>query len=169
MNELLEYKCNAKRLGICEPYLKRWNEATSKEDLMNIALDINGVDFLAISTAEGWGLPVDYIKQNFGNYINGKWQRQGRGYTSELYVGYKASITQRSTITLLIGCNCKFYTPKYHVCSLFVSGKSHVTVCGRGKCTVTTYGDAMASRDEKSNCEVFICNQSVDRVVPVRM
>ena len=44
MNDLLSFKRNAMMLGLCTGYKNKWDAATSKEALMDIALDSNGVE-----------------------------------------------------------------------------------------------------------------------------
>lgn len=53
MNDLLSFKRNAMMLGLCTSYKDKWDEATSKEALMDMALDSNGVEMLADAAAFG--------------------------------------------------------------------------------------------------------------------
>lgn len=141
MNELLNLKHNSVRLGLCSTYLDRWNKATSDDDLIDIALDVNGAEFLAMSVADGWGLPTEFIKERFGKFINGKWYRHKNGYTSELYAGFDGDISQRCTLTTLIDCTSTIYVPNVNVARLYVSGESNITVRNDGECDVYIYGD----------------------------
>jgi len=52
-NELLTLKHNALRLGLCGEYKGKWDSAASKRELVNMALDSNGIEFMADSIAFG--------------------------------------------------------------------------------------------------------------------
>jgi len=139
-SELNILKRKAIGLGLCSQYIEKWNDATDKKALADIGLDAKGADFLCDSCSNGWGLSVEYLRRMFGDYINGKYQRNKGGYTSELYVGYTGRIEQRSTMTLLIGCACTIHIPKNSLCEVYLSGASHVDIINEGQCTVLVYG-----------------------------
>lgn len=140
LNELLTLKRNAVMLGLCDEYKAEWNEAKDKKNLVDMALDANGVEFMAKSVAEGWGLSKDYILGNFGDYVNEGYVRDKGGYTSKLYVDYGGDIFQPATLNLLIGCNTSVLVPEYSVCKIYVCGMSNVRINCAGKCYVYVYG-----------------------------
>ena len=140
LNELLTLKRNAVMLGLCGKYKAEWDEAKGKKDLVDMALDANGVEFMAKSVAEGWGLSKDYILDNFGDYVNGKYVRDKDGYTSEIYVGYGGDILQRATLNLFVRCNTSILVPEGSVCKIYVCGVSNVRINCAGKCYVYVYG-----------------------------
>lgn len=147
MNELLRFKKNAMRLGLCDEYKAKWDACKSFEDLMDIALDANGVEFLADSVSFGWGMAPASLANDFHDFINGRYQREKDGYTSELYVNHASPITLRSTITLAIGCDMEVKLPATFVGTLYVTGGSNVRVmplldAHHGSWEVITYGDA---------------------------
>lgn len=69
MNDLLAFKRNAIMLGLCGAYKTKWDSATSKEELMEIATDAKGMDMIADSISNEWGLSPLYIIKNFSDYI----------------------------------------------------------------------------------------------------
>ena len=140
LNELLTLKRNAVMLGLCDRYKAEWDEAKDKKDLVDLALDANGVEFMAKSVAEGWGVSKDYILDNFGDYVNGKYVREKGGYTSELYVGYGGDNLQRATLNLFVGCDTSILVPEGSVCKIYVCGRSNVRLKCAGKCYVYMYG-----------------------------
>ncbi len=153
MNDLLAFKRNAMMLGLCGAYKEKWNEATSKEALMDMALDSNGVEMLSDSVAFGWGMDIQYMKRAFSDYINGKWKRSKDGYTSCLYVDYNGHIEQRCTITTALCSKVDFYVPKGSVCKLYVGGGTEVNIAGEGVCYVYSYGDNKVTGSFKQmNC-----------------
>lgn len=151
MNDLLGFKRNAVLLGLCGQYKDMWDKAENKEDLMNIALDSNGVEMLCDAAAFGWGMDIQYMKKTFLDYINGNWKRNRGGYTSCLFVDYAGHIEQECTLTTIIASNATFHIPKHRICELHVSGGSHVEVTGEGKCNVYTYGDSEVT----GNCMII--------------
>ena len=136
MNDLLAFKRNAIMLGLCGAYKTKWDSATSKEELMEIATDAKGMDMIADSISNEWGLSPLYIIKNFSDYINGKWQRNKDGYTSEMYVSHKSDVDIRSTLTLFVDCECDIVVSKGIVCEIYLSGKSKVRVMCEGHCYV---------------------------------
>ena len=140
MNDLLAFKRNAIMLGLCGAYKTKWYSATSKEELMEIATDAKGMDMIADSISNEWGLSPLYIIKNFSDYINGKWQRNKDGYTSEMYVSHKSDVDIRSTLTLFVDCECDIVVSKGIVCEIYLSGKSKVRVMCEGHCYVIRYG-----------------------------
>lgn len=141
MNEILRLKNDSLRLGLCEKYKELWDKSENKDDLIEIATDVNGAEFLAMSHADGWGLTPEYIQREFGDYINGKWRREKDGYTSELYVRYDGDIEQKSTLITLLDCTSTVYVPKYSGGYIYVSGESTVTIRNDSLTNVTVYGD----------------------------
>lgn len=141
MNDLLAFKRNAMMLGLCGAYKDKWDAATSKEALMDMALDSNGVEMLADAASFGWGMDIQYMKRTFSDYINGKWKRSKDGYTSCLYVDYNGHIEQTCTITTALSSKVDFYVPKGSVCKLYVGGGTEVNITGEGVCYVYSYGD----------------------------
>lgn len=141
MNDLLSFKRNAAMLGLCGEYKKMWDEAVSKEELMGIALDSNGVEMLSDACSFGWGMDIQYMKRAFSDYINGAWKRDRDGYTSCLYVGFNGHIEQRCTLTTVLSSNAVFHVPVGSVCKLYVGGCSTVDITGGGVCYVYSYGD----------------------------
>ena len=137
---LLAFKRNAVLLGLCDEYKAAWNSVKSRKDLVDLALDANGVKFMAESVAEGWGLSKEYILENFGDYVNEGYVRDKGGYTSKMYVDYGGDIFQLATLNLLVGCNTSVLVPEGSVCKIYVCGMSDVRISCVGKCYVYVYG-----------------------------
>lgn len=153
MNDLLVFKRNAMMLGLCGGYKEKWDAATSKEALMDIALDSNGVEMLADAAAFGWGMDIQYMKRTFFGYINGKWKRNKDGYTSCLYVDFNGQIEQDCTLTTVLSSKVEFNVPKGSVCKLYVSGGSEVNITGEGICYVYSYSENKVTGNFKQlNC-----------------
>lgn len=154
MNELLTLKRLARQLGLCEEYTKKWNGAVSKRELMDVALDAKGADFIADSHAGGWGLSADFLKREFGDYINGKYVSDASGYTSELYAGYEGEVTQIATLTLMIDCKGRFVVPEGRACEVYLSGDCDIEIENNGHCAVFAYGERNKLRVAGNNIHV---------------
>lgn len=144
VNDLLSFKRVAMSLGLCDPYKKKWDECTDKRQLMDLALDSNGVDFIADSIAFGWGLGVDFFNRHFADYINGKYKRDSgpHGYSSEMLVGLEGMYYLYSTITLVAGCKClNIVVPPSSYGRVYVCGGSEIHLSVFGVCEVYVYGD----------------------------
>ena len=141
MNDLLTFKRKAMMLGLCTAYKDKWDAATSKAALMDMALDSNGVEMLSDAAAFGWGMDIQYMKRTFSDHINGKWKRTKDGYSSCIYVDYKGQIEQVCTLTTVLASKVTFNVPKGHVCKLYVGGESVVNITGGGICYVYSYGE----------------------------
>lgn len=153
MNDLLTFKRKAMMLGLCTAYKDKWDAATSKAALMDMALDSNGVEMLADAAAWSWGMDIPYMKQTFSDYINGKWKRSKDGYSSCLYVDYNGKIEQDCTITTVLASKVEFHVPKDSVCKLYVGGESTVHITGEGVCYVYSYGhNEVTGRFKSMNC-----------------
>lgn len=153
MNDLLAFKRNAMMLGLCGGYKDKWDSATGKEALMDMALDSNGVEMLADAAAFGWGMDIQYMKRTFYDYINGKWKRSKDGYTSCLYVDFNGRIEQDCTITTVLASKATFHVPEGSVCKLYVGGESTVNITGEGVCYVYSYGhNEVTGRFKSMNC-----------------
>ena len=141
MEKILQFKRNATVLGLCGEYKKKWDRCNTKQDLVRMALDSNGVEFMADSIAFGWGLSKDYLLREFGTYANGAYQCHEGGYTSEMYVGTHGTLKSDSTILLVAYCDdLKIIIPKHTFCRIYVCGGGKVLIENNGKCEVLNYG-----------------------------
>lgn len=153
MNDLLAFKRNVMMLGLCTSYKDKWDSASSKKMLMDIALDSNGVELLADAHSFGFGMDILYMKRTFSDYINGKWKRSKGDYTSCLYVDFNGQIEQDCTLTTVLASKVVFNVPKGNVCKLYVGAESTVNITGDGVCYVYSYGHNEVTGNFKSmNC-----------------
>lgn len=131
-------------MGLCGDYKGVWDKSTTQKDLVNIAADINGADFLCASVAKSWGLKKDYIRNNFKGLINGSYVARcgkDKGYTSEIYVVHKGDITVRTTILIVLYSDVTIHVPINHVCRIFSAGNTNIYVECNGVCEFVNYSD----------------------------
>lgn len=144
MDNILKFKQKARELGLCDEYLKKWDEAKSKKGLLKIALDANGADFLCDSVAFKWGLKPKEIESEFASLINGKYVcKYKEGYTSELYVNYKGEINLRTDILVIIGGSVDLTAPDFMCSKIYLAGKCSFRMPATCKQQIITYGRAV--------------------------
>lgn len=144
MNELIALKKKALELGLCKEYQDKWNAAVNKNNLVEMALDAKGVDFMADSISNGWGLSPDFLKKKFPDYVNGQCIVNERGYTSSMFVDSKTGIDVNTTLVLLVSCNCDVHIRKEVMTNLYLCGDCKVSVTCDGYCQVYLYGESAA-------------------------
>ena len=146
-------------LGLCGQYKTMWDACRNKKDLIDMALDANGVEFMADSIEFGWGLSKEYLIKEFGDFINGKYQRNRGGYKSRMYVGYEEDITIDSTITLLVGCKGKVIIPYGIINNIYICGGCDIDVKNDGVVYLYAYGSSNKVHED-GNAEVIQCKAS---------
>ena len=140
-NELLSLKRNALMMGLCGQYKDKWDGCCDKRALVNMALDSNGIEFMADSIAFGWGLSKEYLQGEFGEFMNGLYQCREKGYTSEMYIGAHGVVSVKSTLVLVGYCkDLEIHIPEHTVCRIYVCGGSRVRVENMGECELFEYG-----------------------------
>lgn len=142
-----QFIAKAKRLGLCQEYTDKVDNAGSKKSFMDIAIDINGMPWLCESICRGWGLTPEYIAKEFAPFNNGRYIRQD-GYTSAMYCQppEDKEITIETTAALIIGHNGVITIPKNRICELYIC-QSHVRIQGEGKGVVYLYNSAISNPD----------------------
>lgn len=146
--DLLTLKRNALMMGLCGQYKDKWNGCANKRQLVDMALDSNGIEFMADSIAFSWGLSKDYLLREFGEFMNGFYQCREKGYTSEMYIGAHGVISVKSTLILVGYCDdLEIEIPEHSVCRIYVCGSSKVRIENKGRCELYEYG-----ADNKVDC-----------------
>ena len=141
MSNILRFKRNAILLGLCGKYKNLWDACSSKSELVRLALDGNGIEFMSDSIAFGWGLSRDYLMKEFGEFMNGAYRCQERGYTSEMYVGAHGVASVSSTLVLVAYCDgLELLVPAHMACKVYVCGGSGVRIESRGRLELYVYG-----------------------------
>lgn len=141
---LEQFRKNATEHGICEMSAD-WDKCKSKKQLIDLALSIRGIEYIAKAISEKWGIDADTICREFAPFINGKYVRNKDGYTSALWCSFKedspAEIYAEQTALLVIGFIGKIYIPKNRICEIHAVN-SKIKFEGKGKCNVFMYGES---------------------------
>lgn len=98
---------------LCDEYKNKVDQAMSKKQIMDIALDANGSEYLPKLRNVNLSLPYEIICNEFRSYINGKYiaeykNGRGNGYTSSIYCCYNDNnaLLVETTVITLLGCKC---------------------------------------------------------------
>lgn len=138
---LVDLKRKSILMGLCEKYREKWDACASKKQLVDMALDSNGIEFMADAIAFGWGLSKEYLMQEFGEFMNGFYRRQEEGYASEMYIGAHEVLSAESTLLLIGYCDdIEIEIPEHAVCRIYICGGSSVRIENNGKVELLVYG-----------------------------
>lgn len=140
MIDLNQFRQNATADGLCSEYAMKWDNSGSKKQLIDLAFGVKGVDYICDAIAKGWGISPDYICENFSRYINGGYTYDD-GYLSQMYCRYEGDILCQVELLALIDCDATIELPEFHICQIYVTGKSKVNLIGKGQAIIISYGN----------------------------
>lgn len=151
--------------NLCEEYTSKYQDATSKKQLVDLALGGRGITYLCEMKDKGYGAPYDMLVRQFGSYINGRYVFTSDGkhpYTSVIYVSYEGDIEMRTTALTLLGCDVTVNIHDYTCVHLFVDGGSKVKInCApTSKCYVD-YWDGATFEYDDSKGNIYFKNKSI--------
>ena len=142
MVDLEQFRMNATKEGICDRYAELWDDAKSKRKLMDLALSVQGADFLCDGISKGWGISTDELVRRFGRYLNGSYvYEDSSGYSSMMYCNFVGSIDVETTLLLLIDSDVVLSVPDYMVVDVYASGETNLSIVGGGRVRLVAYGD----------------------------
>lgn len=141
MIDLDKFRENANAQNLCSEYLNKWNSRLSRRQLMDLALESKGADYVCDSIAKGWGVSPDFISTKLSAYINGNYISHQDGYTSKMYCGYNGHVFANTTLITLINCDVTIEFPDYSICEIYCTGNVNVKTIGDGRCVFVCYGD----------------------------
>ena len=139
-NSVLEFKQKAFKMGLCEEYRKQWQQATNNKDLADMAMSIQGADFLCASVVNQWGGTKEQMMFALYDFANGNYVRHNQGYTSELFLYYEGKITVKSTLYIVIGSeDVEIYVPRYRIANIYLAGCKNVKINCDGAVYIVNY------------------------------
>lgn len=146
MNELEQFRENARQRDLCAEYSAKWDACKSNKKLVDLGLDVKGVDYLCASVANKWGMTPEYLAMRFKAFINGRYVSEQKGYDTELYCCYKGNIEARTTILTVIESDTCIVIPQNHICEIYLAGKCDIELTGEGQAVLVIYGDRQMYR-----------------------
>lgn len=105
IESIVGLKRKAVRMNLCKEYHDKWDKAESMQQLIDIGLDANGIEYMAGTCNTNAGLSSAFMLKNFADFINGAYISRQKGYTAEMFVEQNETLTVNADIALLIGCN----------------------------------------------------------------
>lgn len=144
---------------LCKEYQKKFNDAQSKKQIMDIVLDANGVSFMQEMQSCGHAFPYNDILDQFGAYLNGRYvYHHGFGkyeYSSAMYCCYCGDnvVVSTTSVAVLGCCGTTFEIKDYDVAKLYVDSNSDITIkCnGHSKCYVDLWKGGKVSIEGDNN------------------
>ena len=153
---LEQFRKNAAEHGICEMSAE-WDKCKSKKQLIDLALSIRGIEYIAKAVSEGWGIDADTICREFAPFNYGKYVREKDGYTSALYCTSKeespAEIYAEQTALLVINFIGNIYIPKNRICEIHAVN-SKFNAYGDGVLRLKSYGEVEVYNEEDSPAKI---------------
>ena len=154
-NSVLEFKQKAFKMGICEEYRKQWQQATNNKDLADMAMSIQGADFLCASVVNQWGGTKEQMMFALYDFANGNYVRHNQGYTSELFLYYEGKITVKSTLYIVIGSeDVEIYVPRYRIANIYLAGCKNVKINCDGAVYIVNYDKDSKVKIVRGNDEI---------------
>lgn len=149
-----KFRADAEKHGLCAKYAVLWNKAKTVEELQELALDMQGLEFIAKAYAEGWGLPLEYARTVFPEIVTGKAVGRHDNYTTQMFFEREENIMAKEDVILLVNCKCAVIIGDNDVKTIMVSGDSDITVINdTGYCSICIYGSLGKVR--RSGCGDF--------------
>lgn len=137
---LEKFQQDAIEHNVCSEYLKKWQNAKSKKQLVDIALSSQGCIFMCTSIEQGWGVDSVYLRKNFEPYLNRRYVMEDT-YSSCMYVKNRGVAVADTTLILIIDSDMTISVPKNMITKLYVCGDSKIKVKGNGRVIVVRYGE----------------------------
>lgn len=150
---LEDFRNNAESHGICE-MSKDWDGCKSKKQLIDLALSIRGIEYIATAIGEGWGISPKQICKEFEPFNNGRYVRDKDGYTSALYCSDGSDITANVTALLVIDFDGSIFVPKNYICEIHAVN-SKFKVLGEGTVNLYRYGNTEVVNTADTQTEIL--------------
>lgn len=141
MIDLNKFRENASEQNLCSEYSSKWNDRLSRKQLVDLALDSKGADYVCDAIAKGWGVSPEFISTKLSAYINGNYMSNQNGYTSKMYCGYNGHVFANTTLIVLINSDVTVEVPDYSICEIYCTGKVNVRTTGKGRSVFICYGN----------------------------
>lgn len=170
MDKMQEYYKNAILANLCNEYKSDWRDAMqSKEALFNLAMVQQSIPHLMTFAYNGIGLTKEYLKNEFSDYINGKYTAINAdgvdgNYKTSLYVGENAIFRPSDDVSAFMWAtipNVIFKTSK--AAKIYVGCESNINIIMQGynSITIMLFDESKVTIDEcDTTCDVNVYKYS---------
>lgn len=173
MDEMFLFYKNSLLNNLCNEYSTEWNSnKLNKEGLFNLSMRQQSLPYMATSTFSGWGLSIDYIYNEFNDYINGKYIAKNcddiKGYTYERYCKYDKNIDIRTDITDIMNCNSIVSIELTKCPVLYINNNSNIKIHCNGFNSLRIYifdKSEVTLEDIPEDSNILIYKYSKDCIV----
>lgn len=161
---------------LCDEYKGEWRRCgDDKESLVKLALRQQSIPFVITHCYQGKGLTKEYIKENFGEFINGKRKildaDMVQGYSYALYVDFKAVCKADIDVLVFMWCNSPQVELNIARCPiLYVGAKSEIHLVCNGYNAPKIYlfdESKLVIDDADDTCSVTVYKYSKDADVEI--
>lgn len=161
---------------LCDEYKGEWRRCgDDKESLVKLALRQQSIPFVITHCYQGKGLTKEYIKENFGEFINGKRKildaDMVQGYSYALYVDFKAVCKTDIDVLAFMWCDSPQVELNIARCPiLYVGAKSEVHLVCNGYNAPKIYlfdESKLVIDDADDTCSVTVYKYSKDADVEI--
>ena len=137
--------------NLCNEYKDKALDASSKLQLMRLAMDSNGCSYLCEMQSKGIELSYDAICDKFRSYINARYVAEykndkGNGYTSAIYCRFSDDnrIDIQTTLTTILGCKCDVWVGENDFVRIYADKNCELAIhCPiTSRCIVEYWGNA---------------------------
>lgn len=156
---LEDFRKQADIHGICD-MAHDWDKAKSKKQLIDLALSIRGIEFIAKAISEGWGISPSQICKEFSAFNNGKYVFNNGKYTSALYCSDEDQkedvdlIFAEQTALLLVNYTGDVYIPVNHICEIYAVD-SKFYLFGEGCARIYFRGSAKVYNEQDTSVKIY--------------
>ncbi len=155
---------------VCDGYKERLNEASTLKEVMDIAMDVNGMEWLCFQSQYSYFDFRDALLHLAPSFINGKhtasyMNDKGNGYTTSLYVGDKdvkrTDVEVDSTIACFLRMSADVYIRKNNFVRIYADKDTSITLHldKNAKCEVNVSGNGIVLIDDKSESSNVLINR----------
>ena len=151
---------------LCADYKNEWRTCgDDKERLICLAMRQQSIPYVVSHAYKGFGLDKEYIKREFGEYINGHVLKDCdnvEGYTYQLWVDVKSEepIALSSDVTSLMYCDdVSVLIPQTKCNTIYVSNRSsvHFTLDGFNSVQIYMFDESnVVIEDCDDTCSVLV-------------
>lgn len=177
MDALNIYYKNALLDDLCDEYKGRWRSAKdNKLELLKLSLCQQSLPHVVTYAYQGRGITKKYVKENFGEYINGYtvYDADGcTGYTYGLYVDYDYDnelVVDKDVASLMWCEDVQAVVPLTKAPTVYVSNNSHINLVCDGYNSVRVYlfdESTVTLEDVDEDSNVIIYRYSDDAKVNI--
>lgn len=127
------FKSEAASRGLCEEYALDWSKCLGdKEKLFTLCVRQQSIPYLATSIVQGWGLSLEYLYNEFADYLNGKYVVKDcediQGAKASMYMGKDMDIVLRDDVMHLCDFKGIAYVPTCKCTNLYLSNNTEVSL-----------------------------------------